>query len=180
MRGIFKWTFICAIIASFLLVSISAHPTPTSLAKRQDDTDVNDYHNSGKTKTSTTASPTSNPSRLPRPGDDGHGSNGNNNGSNGGNNGSSAPQIIAVGGASWYGKYENDATTCRSLVKLAMFSCCLRYRVWNFASNGSAWCNLDCAGLVFMLNGVPHGQGYVCCHGITDTRVYDLDCTSKS
>ncbi|KAK4521718.1 uncharacterized protein ATC70_004252 [Mucor velutinosus] len=101
MRGFIKWTFICAIIASFLVVSISAHPTPTSLAKRQDDTDVNDYHNSGKTKTSTTASPTSNPTPIPRPNDGGHGSNGN--GSNG-NNGSSAPQVIAVGGASWYGK----------------------------------------------------------------------------
>lgn len=96
MRGLTKWTFICAIIASFFVVSISAHPTPTSLAKRQDDTDVNDYHNSGKTKTTTTASSTSSPTTIPRPNDGGHGSNG--------SNGSSTPQVIAVGGASWYGK----------------------------------------------------------------------------
>lgn len=102
MRGFIKWTFICAIIASFLVVSIHARPTPTAIAKRQDDTDVNDYHNSGKTKTSTTsAASTSKPTNIPRPNDGGHGSNGN--GSSGGN-GSSAPQVIAVGGASWYGK----------------------------------------------------------------------------
>ncbi|EPB90815.1 hypothetical protein HMPREF1544_02393 [Mucor circinelloides 1006PhL] len=100
MRGFIKWTFICAIIASFIVVSIHARPTPTAIAKRQDDTDVNDYHNSGKTKTSTTsAAPTSKPTNIPRPNDDGHGSNGN--GSSSGN-GSSAPQVIAVGGASWY------------------------------------------------------------------------------
>lgn len=103
MKGFIKWTLLCAIIASFLVASIHTHPTTTTtttaIVKRQDDQDVNDYHNSPATKTSTTTrtKSTSKATSIPRPEDSGSG---NTNG-----NGSSAPQIIAVGGTSWYGEY---------------------------------------------------------------------------
>ncbi|GAN05293.1 hypothetical protein MAM1_0087d04763 [Mucor ambiguus] len=135
MRGFIKWTFICVIIASFLVTSISPYPTPTSLAKRQDDTDVNDYHNSGKTKTTTTtATSTSSPTSLPRPNEGGHGSNGN--GSNG-SNGSNAPQVIAVGGTSWYvavygtesGISPQMAALGAILIVLGLFLCSMGFRM---------------------------------------------------
>lgn len=110
MKGFTKWILFCAIIASFLITSIHTHPTTTTaIVKRQDDQDVNDYHNSPATKTSTTTrtKSTSKATSIPRPGDSGSG---NTNG-----NGSSAPQIIAVGGTSWYGEYLSFALCIKTV-----------------------------------------------------------------